>query len=415
LVDAEQYQDIGFGKTTSSQDGSSSKAGLVEQLKLEQAELIKGHAVLKAKIDLMLASTRSILGLTEDATWRSLMAELQELVAVRDKTANVQPAVLDAQLEGMLLEANLTIQRKEEEIEASEAKARDLEKQKETLEGIIRKQRDLLDSTSRALQCQGNQITKGEQKITEITMDLQAKDRIIGELRERDQKQKDLIENLQATVYSHQDTILVQEAEIVELGAQRRPSSDEVPPENDAHNKSELDFIKRQETQIVELEHLLAQREEELARRDNDSKKQLEEIARSKAELSKHKEETDEKHKEHIQKLCDILDQEKEFSSQYKAELEVYQAAERRKYSYHPSDHKSVDSDNSTGAPTLPRSKQQSGSTSSRPSARSSGEMTGATKHDYLSFISHFPMSSRTERKLRTCAEERKRKPGTPP
>mmetsp|Transcript_78048 Transcript_78048/g.181013 ORF Transcript_78048/g.181013 Transcript_78048/m.181013 type:complete len:426 (-) Transcript_78048:242-1519(-) len=191
------------------------------------------------------------------------------------------------------------------------------------------------------------------------------------------------------------------------------------------------DASERAETLLVERDTLhkqLQQQQDNMVRQERVIREQAQRIASVEAELEHGQEllaaATAEQQRERaeVRELVDALARQEDLVEHLKAQLQVHEAAERRRHSYHPAGRgvaEDVGSEFSSsvgsartsarGPPSRVGSEQDVSFKIRAQAARPIEEMD---KDERDAFLSHFPMASRTERHMRNRLEDRRRRPG---
>mmetsp|Transcript_91647 Transcript_91647/g.259578 ORF Transcript_91647/g.259578 Transcript_91647/m.259578 type:complete len:383 (-) Transcript_91647:90-1238(-) len=343
-----------------------------EQLRRDHAALLYDLCSLKAKFELTLETLRSILKLGINTTWADILEHVEALALQSGDggaAVGIPLLVSDAELERDRLQESLEAQT------AYSARLREL----------LQKQQVLLDMTAQQLEGQHDQDQPGEEQHPSPSR--------------KDAALVDECEALRCRVQEQQDALASQEGVI--CGQARRIA------EAEAELRRERDAA--------------AARAAEERQRQTEAERQRAEQERLRGGLERQRAE--------IKELVGSVADRDELVERLRVQLQVHEAAERRRHSYHPST-RALGEDSVWSVCVSP-----TGST--RPSAR--GPRTKAAEHDVApgtsrsqaptvshsgraspidgmdkdernAFLSHFPLASRTERHLRDSMDDRKRR-----
>lgn len=348
------------------------------QLRREKVVLLGDIGGLRAKFELTLEVLRAIFRLGADATWADLLEHGEALAQAHTSSAGaVQPDVEDAAEE--LRQAELECQRLEDELESQAAHIARLRR-------LLHKQQELLDMTAQQL--------------------------------EESQQQAERVVALEEQAASQRESLRAREDRIAALSMQCDGLRGELRRQHEA--------TALQEAQVCSQASSIAALEAELARKD-------EALVSREAECERRRTDGDQdagRARARIRELTESLSQRDDLAERLRAQLEVYEAAERRRHSYHPSGRQSPEdgcsehgSSVSSSRPSArgsgrplepdPASYRGFGGAPPRPPARSSA-VDEMGQEERAAFLSHFPMASRTERHLRKNLDDKRKKPGVP-
>jgi len=137
-----------------------------------------------------------------------------------------------------------------------------------------------------------------------------------------------------------------------------------------------------------------------------------EQLATKEAECQRFRKDTERQNKV-VKELTEGLASANAANERCREQLQVYEAADRRAYSYAPRSPKTLD-DNASGkdavSSPLPSSREMPGSAPTSARARPKPNVSKQMDdNERDAFLSHFPMASRTERLLRNRIEQEKR------
>lgn len=370
-------EELGGGSATAA-EGSSAELNLesFERLRRERTALLYDHCGLKAKFELTLETLRSILQLCADATWADIL-ERTEALAQRGSSGGDD--ALDNSLPAS--EAELERERLEENLEAQSAyNAR--------LRGLLQKQQQLLDMTAQQLVSQqeqgraqgGASAARGRRDAAVQAEAAPAEGQI---LRERCRKQSDAL--------VQQETLLCE-----------------------------------QKQRIAALEAELRQEREALSAGVAEQQQCRAEAERQRAQAERRRAEA-ERQRAEVRELAEALAQRDDLVERLRAQLQVHEAAERRRHSYHPvgrcagedgaSEHgSSIGSGQPSARGPPPAADGEAGPAAAgrlraaRPTPARPSVIDGMGKEERDAFLSHFPMALRTERHMRSRLEDRTRR-----
>lgn len=392
------------------EDAQGAAEDVSERIRRERSVLLCDLNSVKAKFELTLQTLRSFLRLGADASWADVLEHVEALADCRSGPNTprgltaAQVSANEAQLEREeKLEAELERDQLEDKLEAQASHITRLRE-------LLQKQQRLLDMTAGQIadqhqqsKTQAEQITHMEQKEQEIRAAQAAK-----------------IEALTA----HCERLQLQAHEKHELATQLDEQF-----RNQAHETRQNSLL--EEARINEQAERIQELQEQLAIRDSECKRSRADVDRQKLV---------------IKELTDSLAKQNEAHDQMRDQLQVYEAADRRHYSYAtrtPPDHRSrgATEDLESPAPGSPRAQASarsirsarqeqfgsgdldvypSGSATSRgrpspqvgvaPRAVQSARQAPMDDNERDAFLSHFPMASRTERQMRNRLDGERRK-----
>jgi len=393
----------------------------------ERDMLINEVGNLKAKFDLTLQTLRSILVLKADMGWADILEHIEELAA----SARVGSLMEDGSPMDPSELRHEELRQAEEDIESLEEKVGSQAAFITRLRELLQKQQGLLDMTTDQFERQ----------------------------HERNELQANRIADLEARDVRHQETMACQECRIADLSMQCERLQAELDGHEQLAEKHAAE-LRGHTSYIAELEAQRATQEvkfEEILSRQ-----------RTEAEVSA------KNHQEELLSLEKKLSQQMELVERLTDQLQVHEAAERRRYSYRPearpnrsamleddvsvagSETQSVcsarpsargpralagspptisthaepmaiagaviniveqDSLASTASTPLPSSRGhrgtafvQAGSAAPSPSRSSSGALASMREDERVKFLAQFPMASRTERHLRNILDDRRKR-----
>lgn len=351
------------------------------RLRKERSLLLGELGTLRAKFELTLQTLRSILGLELNCSWADIVEHVELLGRLADGHKGQDKSFKEEEgddeeseaeeLRQLLLQAEMDLDEKEQQLEEQCARVRDLS-------DVLSKQQNVLDMTCAQLSNQNEQkdlVSKQREELLRTTAD---RDRLNDErnrLREETRKLRDLNVFQQKHLQEKESQLAVAEASLVEKHT------------------------------------CLARREQELGDLQADHERQRAEI----------------------EELCDVVASRDDEVGRIRSQLEVYEAAERRKHSYRPgpcdgsfvgrlaSSRSGPLEDTGSGPPSSASSAYPSArgsapryndSVPSTPGAQSPvtssslrrpmRPVLSMDRDERAAFLSHFPMASRTERLMRT-------------
>lgn len=343
----------------------------------------------KAKFELMLQTLRSIFRLGNDATWVDMLERAEALAEGNDAQCNnsvpsgaaSRYRVGDFELD----EAEVEREHLEERLEAQIL-------QVARLRELLHRQQRLLDMTA--------------EQIAELHQQNKQQAEEIADLKTQEEETSARMSALQEESESLQQEVFLQR----ELAAQYEH---QLKSEAHRHEELENNAASHIQDQAVQLETL----NNELIERDRDVERY-----QSEAETCRSKMEALETYIGHQNEDIDRL----------RDSLQVYEEAERRKYSYQartPPDNRRGSCDSSTVGSPEERASPSDGASSTqlsslRGSQRATRNESSVTNglgnkrvaqaiiddSDRDAFLSQFPMSSRTERQMRNRMETDRRK-----
>lgn len=355
------------------------------QLRREKVVLLGDIGGLRAKFELTLEVLRAIFRLGADATWADLLEHGEALAQAHTSSAGaVQPDVEDAAEE--LRQAELECQRLEDELESQAAHIARLRR-------LLHKQQELLDMTAQQL--------------------------------EESQQQAERVVALEEQAASQRESLRAREDRIAALSMQCDGLRGELRRQHEA--------TALQEAQVCSQASSIAALEAELARKD-------EALVSREAECERRRTDGDQdagRARARIRELTESLSQRDDLAERLRAQLEVYEAAERRRHSYRqcggapasrgdPVGAAAAEDELSSvascrqsargsaseldGAQALPRGRGQ-GAAAQPASPKGPVALAPMDREERAAFLSHFPMASRTERHLRSRLDDMPGKP----
>eukprot|EP00931_Biecheleriopsis_adriatica_P027926 TRINITY_DN16709_c0_g2_i2.p1 TRINITY_DN16709_c0_g2~~TRINITY_DN16709_c0_g2_i2.p1 ORF type:complete len:553 (+),score=158.09 TRINITY_DN16709_c0_g2_i2:225-1883(+) len=374
-------------------------------LRRERSLLLGELGSLKAKFEITLQTLRSILGLELSCSWADIVEHTEALAtsvrrrpkAVASQKRGQQDTRQEDDEEGeddesvedtaaLLLQAEMDLDDKEQQLEATTRQSEERQARIKDLSDVLAKQQDLLDMTSAQLSDQ--------------------------------QEQK--------------DTIAKQHQQILQLSSERDRFREEVQKFRETSQLQEQQ-LREKDGQLNALEGALSKSETSLVRRQQEY-----EVVQVDCE----------RQRQEIQELETAVALRDEEVAKVRSQLEVHEAAERRRHSYRPngagfgcrntrstsallddgaSEHgSSVSSARpsargpgnrapSDGVPSTPGDRPHNASSTPseglrRPGLRPSPPLVTMDKDERAAFLSHFPMASRTERHLRSRIDDGSRR-----
>eukprot|EP00929_Paragymnodinium_shiwhaense_P115258 TRINITY_DN84003_c0_g1_i1.p1 TRINITY_DN84003_c0_g1~~TRINITY_DN84003_c0_g1_i1.p1 ORF type:complete len:533 (+),score=138.09 TRINITY_DN84003_c0_g1_i1:52-1599(+) len=398
----------------------------------EDVRLHHEHEGMKAKFELTLQTLQAVLRIPVGCTWADVVEKVDALAheeqakagrsrahssedrrrsqddksrgdgsPAADDQEDVDPELALAREETR--QADMECERLEEQLEAQSARVAQLRE-------LLRKQQRLLDLTALQIENQDAQ----SQRQGEALADLEAKEAVLlNEVANKDRQIAAMLEersHLQEDISQRTETTRKQEQELREKAAR-----------------------------LVQLEEELRITRWELTASEDNSQHQRQEIERQAQELERLRLDS-ERRREEGSELSHKYSLECQHTEHLRGQLQVYEAAERRRCSYNtgaqgnraPSLH-SVGTGSESDSTLLTVDQVPMSARSGYGSARRQGgegsEFNGsergfplfasrsgaASTSDLLdnqerdAFLSHFPMASRTERQFRDKLEERRR------
>lgn len=344
-------------------------AEVFRRLLRERRALFHELCGMKAKFELTLETFRSILRLGCDTTWADL---LEAAEALAERGLGAAGGLAHSSIPLTASEADLERERLEENLEAQTAyNAR--------LREILQKQQQLLDMTAQQLESQQEQGKAQEMWA------------LAQERREAEQR----VEQIEGECEALQEQLAHQQEAMVQ---------------------QEM-LISRQARRLKELEEELERSHAQLATRAAEGRQQQaeEQCAWCSRQLAE------------VRDLAERLAQQEDLVERLRAQLQVYEAAERRRYSYHPSGRCTSDDGSSEYGSSVGSTRPSARGPGPRASGehdgvRSRGNSAGAPAkqlsrpiedmdmEERAAFLSHFPMASRTERHMRNRLDDKKKK-----
>lgn len=365
----------------------------VQQLQYERGILLHDVGTLKAKFELTLQTLCSTLGLDSGAGWADILEGCETLALKKCGVPEVG--------EEALWQA-------EKDIEQLEEKVEDQTEYIAHLRELLQKQQGLLDMT---------------------TQQFESHDR-------RDHEQAEKILAYETRDVSMQETMASQECRIAELMAQFESCQNQLREqsalacERDAKLQAKLAHNKALEAELAREEALLSFTEGA-----------LEALRRENFQLHQETAAEIERQDFEIRELEGAMSDKTMLVDKMAEQLQVFEAAERRRYSYRPgprvgstasleddqsmlgSEQGSVCSASVSALTSLAPSAAASASTTPLPSSRgprgqvggpppasnSTGSSGDMAVEERIKFLAHFPMASRTERQFRNTFHDRQR------
>ncbi|CAE7603880.1 unnamed protein product, partial [Symbiodinium natans] len=257
------------------------------RLRKERSLLLGELGTLRAKFELTLQTLRSLLGLHLNCSWADIVEHVELLARLADghkgqvKSIKEEEEEVDdeetemEELRQLLLQAEMDLDEKEQQLEEQCARVRDLS-------DVLSKQQNVLDMTCAQLSNQNEQKDLVSKQRDELLRTAAERDRLSDErnrLREETRKLRELSTVQQKHLHEKESQLAVAEASLVE-----------------------------KQTSLV-------RREQELGDLQADHQRQQAEI----------------------EELCDVVASRDDEVERIRSQLEVYEAADRRKHSYHPS------------------------------------------------------------------------------
>ncbi|CAL1127840.1 unnamed protein product [Cladocopium goreaui] len=345
------------------------------QLQKERALLLGELSTLRAKFELTLQTLRSLLGLQLSCSWADIVEHVELLTRLADgrKTKEAkEPSDAEEreveELQQLLLNAEMDLDEKERQLEEQQNRV-------QSLSNVLAKQQNVLDMTAAQISNQQEQkdlVAKQSEQLMSLTLE---RDRL------RDERDR-----------------LWQEANhLRELNHVQQRSLQE--------KESQLSSA---EASLATNQQALLKREQELCALQADHQRQQVEI----------------------EELCEAVAWREGEVDRIRSQLDIYEAAERRKHSYRSGSSsflgrvasaRSLDgsepgSSLSSAQPSARGERRNESSVPSTPGAGIHGAVSPASsrralrpvaplasmdKEERAAFLSHFPMASRTERHLR--------------
>lgn len=341
------------------------------QLQKERALLLGELSTLRAKFELTLQTLRSLLGLQLSCSWADIVEHVELLIRLADGRKGKEPNDAEEreveELQQLLLNAEMDLDEKERQLEEQQNRV-------QSLSNVLAKQQNVLDMTAAQLSDQQEQkdlVAKQSEQLMSLTLE---RDRL------RDERDR-----------------LWQEANhLRELNHVQQRSLQE--------KESQLSSA---EASLATNQQALLKREQELDALQADHQRQQVEI----------------------EELCEAAAWREGEVDRIRSQLDIYEAAERRKHSYRSGSSsflgrvasaRSLDgsepgSSLSSAQPSARGERRNESSVPSTPGAGIHGAVSPASsralrpvaplasmdKEERAAFLSHFPMASRTERHLR--------------
>ncbi|CAK9048350.1 unnamed protein product [Durusdinium trenchii] len=352
----------------------------VSQLRKERALLLGELSTLRAKFELTLQTLRALLGLELSCTWADIVEHVELLTRVADGRKGKEPPDAEEreveELQQLLLNAEMDLDEKEKQLEEQQNRV-------QSLSNVLAKQQNVLDMTAAQLSNQQEQkdmVSRQSEQLVALTVE---RDRL------RDDRDRLRHEAEQLRELSH-----VQQRRLQEKESQ----------------------LSSAEASLATNQQALFRREKELGALQADHQRQQVEI----------------------EELCEAVTWRDNEVEHIRSQLEVFEAAERRKHSYRSGSStflgrvasaRSLDGSEPSSSigsaqpsargerrpessvPSTPGAAPTAVSpTSSRRALRPVAPLASMDKEERAAFLSHFPMASRTERHLRHRIDSSKHK-----
>lgn len=359
----DQLKDFRNDSDLQGEDGISGEA-LSARLRREKAVLLCEVNSSKAKFDLTMQTLRSILRLDATASWADVLEAVESLAR--------NPSRVGASL-GKPEEEEVELEKEqlEDRLEASE-------EQCSRLSDLLQRQQKLLDLTASQMADHFQESQRQAEHVSGLELE------------------KSSYEETNAALASKVDTLTAACAKHQEESQTQRDLARSFEEQAHAEMRKlseEQDRCQDLTSQIAELKEQLAAREGECKRYRVDSERQ----------------------NKVIKDLTEGLACANAANDRSRQQLQVYEAADRRTFSYAPRSPKAIDDNASTmdavGSPCLSARGSEAAlnvpvSARGKPKASASKQMDDAERD---AFLSQFPMASRTERLLRNRLEHDKR------
>eukprot|EP00927_Polykrikos_kofoidii_P074687 TRINITY_DN7070_c0_g1_i1.p1 TRINITY_DN7070_c0_g1~~TRINITY_DN7070_c0_g1_i1.p1 ORF type:complete len:568 (-),score=94.87 TRINITY_DN7070_c0_g1_i1:98-1732(-) len=426
------------------------------KLRKEHVRVLRDLQSMKAQHDVAFQSVRAIFRLGADATWSDIMERSEALFRQRESaTDRISPRSIaseDTGVEGPrgLRDTEVEVIAAREETRQADLECERLEEKLEAQAVHIVKLRELLQKQQRLLDVTAQQIEGQDEHRRRQASDM-------SELEARESQHRKLVAD-----HESRASALIEECRMLQEELERRCTQV-------ARQEQEL---RMQSERIRQLEAELHKTREALSSSDAQCLEWKSESDRHAAEADRQKNESEKQYSECIE-LTEKLCVQAEHIEKMRADMQVYESAERRRYSYMPRNgsvggignsstgtptsfagsralsHQRLGSNNGDDSPrssaaattvgtesafvgaggtaggghlsargsrTSPRTStgQVEGGRrggSQRPDrGRPSAQATSIADEERDAFLSHFPMASRTERAFRDRIEERKRR-----
>jgi len=361
-------------------DGSADEAS---QLRKERALLLGELSTLRAKFELTLQTLRSLLGLQLSCSWADIVENVELLTRLADgrKGQDPNPEAEEREVEELqqlLINAEMDLDEKERRLEEQQNRV-------QSLSNVLAKQQNVLDMTAAQLSNQQEQkelVAKQSEQLMSLTVE---RDRL-----------KDERDRLWQEANQLRELNRVQQRRLQEKESQ----------------------LSSMEASLATNQQILQKREQELGTMEADHQRQQLEI----------------------EELCEAVSWREGEVERVRSQLDVYEAAERRKHSYragsssflgHVASARSLDGSepgsslssaqpsargerrNESSVPSTPGAGIPHGAVSpvsSRRALRPVAPLASMDKEERAAFLAHFPMASRTERHLRHRIDDTKHK-----